>query len=213
MRQVYLDHCATTPVDPRVVEAMIPYYSADYGNASSIHSYGRRARLALEESRERIAAFIGASGDELFFTSGGTESDNYAVFGVARAPEGNRNAKIITTAIEHHAVLDPVESLRSKGYRVSVLKVDHDALVDIGELEQELHDKVSLCSVVHANNEVGTIQPLKLIASMCRDRGVPVHTDAVQSVGKIPVNVRELGVDIVSMSAHKLYGPKGIGAI
>ena len=213
MKQVYLDHCATTPIDHRVVEAMIPYYSGDYGNASSIHGYGRKARRALEESREQIAQFIGAKYDELFFTSGGTESDNHAVYGIARVRGDKRTSKIVTTAIEHHAILDPVESLHKEGIITKLVKVDRDGMVDPDDINRELDDDVSLVSVVHANNEVGTIQPLKEIASMCRDRGVVCHTDAVQSVGKISVNVQELGIDLLSMSAHKIYGPKGIGAI
>jgi cysteine desulfurase len=213
MKQVYLDHCATTPIDHHVVEAMIPYYSAEYGNASSIHGYGRKARRALEESREQIARFIGAKYDELFFTSGGTESDNHAVYGIARVRGDNRASKIVTTAIEHHAILDPVESLLEEGIKAKFVKVDRDGMVDPDDIKRELDDDVSLVSVVHANNEVGTIEPLKEIASMCRERGVVCHTDAVQSVGKISVNVQELGIDLLSMSAHKIYGPKGIGAI
>ena len=189
MRQVYLDHCATTPIDPRVVEAMMPFYSDEYGNASSIHGYGRRARQALEECREQIAKFIGAKYDEVFFTSGGTESDNHAVFGITRAWGDNRKSKIVTTAIEHHAVLDPVESLQAQGIATSLVKVDKDAMVDPDDIKRELNDSVSLVSVVHVNNEVGTIEPLKEIASLCRERGIVFHSDAVQSVGKIFVNV------------------------
>jgi cysteine desulfurase len=195
------------------MEAMIPYYSAEYGNASSIHGYGRKARRALEESREQIARFIGAKYDELFFTSGGTESDNHAVYGIARVHGDKRPSKIVTTAIEHHAILDPVDSLHAEGIITKIVKVDRDGMVDPDDIKRELDDTVSLVSVVHANNEVGTIQPLKEIASMCRERGVVCHTDAVQSVGKISVNVQELGIDLLSMSAHKIYGPKGIGAI
>ncbi len=213
MKQVYLDHCATTPIDPRVVDAMIPYFSAEYGNASSIHSYGRKARLALEESRERIARFVGAKSDELFFTSGGTESDNHALYGIARASKSNRKSTIVTTAIEHHAILDPLESLQTEGFNARIVKVDRSGMVDPDDIKRELNDDVLLVSVVHANNEVGTIEPLREIAAMCRERGVVCHTDAVQSVGKISVNVQELGIDLLSISAHKIYGPKGIGAI
>jgi cysteine desulfurase len=213
MRQVYLDHCATTPVDPRVLEAMMPYYSGEYGNASSIHGFGRRARLILEESRETIAQSIGANQNELYFTSGGTESDNFAVFGVARALKKLQKTKIVTSAIEHHAVLDPAEALKSEGISTTLVGVDSDGLIDNAEFERALDDSTSLVSIVHANNEVGTIEPLKEISALCRERGITIHTDAVQSVGKIPVDVRDLDVDLLSMSAHKMYGPKGIGAI
>jgi cysteine desulfurase len=213
MKQVYLDHCAATPIDPRVVEAMMPYYSAEYGNASSIHGYGRRARQALEESREQIATFIGANYDELFFTSGGTESDNHAVVGTTRAAGRKGKSTVVTTPIEHHAILDPVASLQETGIVAKFVKVDGNATVDPDDIKRELGGPVALVSVVHANNEVGTIEPLKEIAALCRAHGVVCHTDAVQSVGKIPVNVGELGVDLLSMSAHKIYGPKGIGAI
>jgi cysteine desulfurase len=213
MKHVYLDYCATTPIDPRVLEAMTPYFSGEYGNASSIHSYGRRARLALEESRERIAGFIGAKYDELFFTSGGTESDNYAVVGVARALGTTRKGKIVTSAIEHHAILDPVKSLQAEGFSATVLHVDRHGMVDPEDVRRAMNGETMLVTMVHANNEVGTFEPIAKIASICREHGVVVHTDAVQSVGKVSVNVQELGVDLLSMSAHKMYGPKGIGGI
>lgn len=212
-RQVYLDHCATTPIDPRVVEAMTPYFSPEYGNASSIHSYGRKARRALEESRERIALFIGARYDELFFTSGGTESDNHALVGTVSAGRKEGKSKVITTAVEHHAILDPLSSLESLGVQSRIVPVDEEGTVNPEVIRRELDDVTVLVSVVHANNEVGTIEPLKEIATLCRERGILVHTDAVQSVGKIPVHVNDLGVNLLSMSAHKMYGPKGIGAI
>lgn len=192
---------------------MLPYYSVAYGNASSIHSFGRKARQALEESRERIAQFIGAKYDELFFTSGGTESDNYAVFGIARALRGSGKSKLVTSAIEHHAILDSVESLRAEGATVTLIGVDKDGLIDPYDVKRAMSNDVLLVSVAHANNEVGTIEPLKEIASICKEYGVVCHTDAVQSLGKIPVNVQDLGVDLLSISAHKIYGPKGIGAI
>jgi cysteine desulfurase len=213
MKHVYLDYSATTPVDPRVLEAMNPFYSGEYGNASSIHAYGRRARLALEESREVIARFIGAKQDELFFTSGGTESDNHAVNGIASARRQEKRLKIVTTSIEHHAILEPVEMLASGGYSATFVGVDAHGMVDLDQLKNAIDGNTCLVSVIHGNNEVGTIQPLKEIAAICRSKGITVHTDAVQTVGKIPVSVDDLGIDALSLTAHKLYGPKGIGAI
>ena len=212
MRRVYLDHTATTPLDPLVLEAMTPYFAGTFGNASSVHWFGRQAKIALESSRETIARAIGALPGEVFFTSGGTESDNFAIKGVARAAAKKGKNRAITSKAEHHAVLEPCEKLR-EGMEVEVLPVDPTGLVTPGQVQQAITGSTCLISIMHSNNEVGTVYPIREIASVGREKGVTVHTDAVQSLGKIPVNVQELGVDLMSISAHKLYGPKGIGAL
>ncbi len=213
MKRVYLDHTATTPLDERVFEAMRPYFSETFGNASSIHSFGREAKAALEKARETIAKAIGAQSGELFFTSGGTESDNFAIRGVALAARKKGKTHIITSAAEHHAVLEPCEGLTEEGFDVTVLPVDSHGLVTPEQVRTAITDRTCLVSIMHANNEVGTIYPIKEIAAMAHEQGVLVHTDAVQTLGKIPVDVRELEIDLMTISAHKLYGPKGIGAL
>lgn len=213
MQRVYLDHSATTPLDPAVFEAMQKAFLSTYGNASSVHAFGREARALLEESRDRIARFLGARSDEIFFTSGGTESNNSAIWGVAEIAATQGKNHVVISAVEHHAVLHPAEALRSKGFAVDVVPVDGFGLVDPSDVRKALTAKTCLVSIMHANNEVGTIEPIRETALLARERGVLVHTDAVQSAGKIPVNVDELGVDLLSLSAHKLYGPKGIGII
>ena len=213
MRRIYLDHTATTPLDPLVLEAMTPYFSGTFGNASSVHWYGREARIALERSRETIAKAIGARSGEIFFTSGGTESDNFAIKGVAHAAAKKGKRRVITSRAEHHAVLEPCEKLRELGMDVDVLPVDMHGLVTGGQIEQAITGSTSLVSIMHANNEVGTIYPIREIAAVAHERGALVHCDAVQSLGKIPVDAGEMDVDLMSMSAHKLYGPKGIGAL
>lgn len=211
MRRIYLDHAATTPLDPSVLEAMLPYLKERFGNASSLHSFGQEAKKVLGESREKIAEIINADKEEVYFTSGGTESDNLAIKGVAlRNKERNH---IITSKIEHHAVLNPCKYLEKKGFQVTYLPVDEYGLVNANELEQEITDKTCLISIMHANNEIGTIQPIEEIGKVSRERDIYVHTDAIQTVGKIPVNVDKLNVDLLSISGHKLYGPKGIGVL
>jgi cysteine desulfurase len=192
---------------------MAPYLTGVFGNASSVHSFGREARAALEVSRERIATLLNARVDEVFFTSGGTEGDNYALKGVARANAGRGKNHIIVSAIEHHAVLHPAESLKGEGLKVDFVPVSGHGLVDPDEVLRFVTPETCLISIMHANNEVGTIQPIRDIARLGRDRGILVHSDAVQSVGKLRVDFQEMGVDILSISAHKFYGPKGIGAI
>jgi cysteine desulfurase len=212
MKRIYLDHAATTPTHPGVVEAMLPYFSESFGNPSSIHFLGQETRVAVDEARERIASLIGARVEEIIFTSGGTEADNFALKGVAFA-NAHKGNHIITTRIEHHAVLESCRFLEERGFELTYLPVDEYGLVDPEEVRKAITDRTILISVMHANNEVGTIEPIAEIGKIAGEREVYLHSDAVQTVGQIRVNVDELGADLLAMSAHKLYGPKGIGAL
>jgi cysteine desulfurase len=213
MKRVYLDYSATTPLDPRVLGAMTSAFSSSFGNASSVHSFGREARMLLEQSRDQVARFIGARSDEVFFTSGGTESDNFAVKGLVLAGARKGRNEVITSAAEHHAVLHPVESLRKAGFAVSILPVDGFGRVDPSDVKKALNAKTAVVSLMYVNNEVGTINAIREIGSITREAGIPLHSDTVQAVGKIEVDVESLNVDVLSVSAHKFYGPKGVGAI
>jgi len=208
--RVYLDHAATTPVDEKVLEEMLPYFTKKYGNASSLHSFGREARDAIERSRERVAELIGAESEEIIFTAGGTESDNIAIKGIAfRKGKGH----IITSQIEHPAVMATCQHLEKKGFDVTYLPVDKYGMVSPEDVENAIRDDTILITIMHANNEIGTVEPIEEIAKIARENEIVFHTDAVQSVGKIPVNVKRIGMDMLSISAHKIYGPKGVGAL
>ncbi|MCX6827224.1 MAG: cysteine desulfurase NifS [candidate division Zixibacteria bacterium] len=212
MKQVYLDNNSTTPLDERVLNARLPFMKEKFGNASSLHSFGREAKAGIETAREKVAALIGAEPSEIYFTSGGTESDNIALKSVAYQHQNKRH-HLIASAIEHHAVLESVKFLAKNGFKADYLNCDREGLISAAELKSKLTDDTSVVSIMHANNEIGTIQNITQLSEITHEKGALFHTDAVQSAGKIEVDIKKLKIDLLSMSGHKIYGPKGVGVL
>lgn len=211
-RRVYLDHSATTYTDPEVLKEMLPFFAEIYGNPSSLHSFGREVKKQIDIARQRVAKAIGAQPEEIFFTAGGSESDNWAIRGIAYANK-NKGNHIITTKIEHHAALYTCESLEKEGFKVTYLDVDKYGMIDIEELKAAINDETILISIMYANNEIGTIQPVEEIGKIAKENKIYFHTDAVQAIGNVKINVKEQNIDSLSLSAHKFYGPKGVGVL
>ena len=212
MRRIYMDHSATTPVDPSVLQKMLPFFSEKYGNPNSVHAWGREVRTAVDEARANVAHLLNADPREILFTGGGSEADNLAIKGVAETLSG-KGRHVITSAIEHHAVLDTVKWLANEGFEVTILPVDSSGRVSVEDFRAAVRPDTILATVMYANNEVGTIQPIRELGEICRERGILFHTDAVQAAGHLPLDVKDLPIDLLTMAAHKMYGPKGVGAL
>ena len=209
---IYMDNAATTPIKEEVLEAMMPFLKEKYGNPSSIYSLGQTSKVAIEKAREQVAEAIGAKKEEIYFTAGGSESDNWAIKGIAYKNKEKGN-HIITSSIEHHAVLHTCQYLEKNGFEVTYINVDKDGIVDLEELKNSIKDTTILISIMAANNEIGTIEPIKEIGEISKSKGIVFHTDAVQAMGSIKIDVKDMNIDLLSISAHKIYGPKGIGAL